>query len=320
LDISVIFSIFDVISITDIFTKVMNTKGAPLKNKKGRTGVYFTDDTQQAILEYVRETDPIKRDIILKKHLMKPIRKICEIYYWKINTSYLDKEYTAYQLQLDCFTHLITKTLDGFTEDKGKAFAYLSISARNHYIQLNEKAKVAYNKTYHSFVEHDEEMEDVEEARLLHNREFLTKYYSFIQWVRDGIDGLPFSSNIKSTILNVLELMEEFDEIENYYRLEVNNAFRKRFPDVKEASYKTAKEKVHHLWLQYQKNITDEVEFKPYYWNNNSSAKNLPVEVQDRILSHYKPGTHSNSVAMVSVKMGVPKHIVCDLIKLRSVK
>ena len=294
-----------------------STKGQPLKNKKGRTGVYFTEDTQQAILEYVKETDPIKRNIILKQHLVKPIRKICEIYYWKISTPYLDKEYTAYQLQMDCFAHLITKTLDGFTEDKGKAFAYLSISARNHYIQLNEKAKVAYNKIYHSFTEHDEEMEDGEDERLEYNREFLTNYYSFIKWVREGLHTLPFSHNTKSAILNVLDFMEEFDEIENYYRLEVNTAFRKRFPEVKEATYKTAKDKLHHLWLQYQENVNDEVERVPYYWNNNCSAQRLPEDVRNRIISQYKPGTHTNSVAMVSIKLGIPKHIVCDVLKLR---
>jgi len=294
-----------------------STKGAPIKNKKGRTGVYFTQETQQAILEYVKETDPIKRDIILKRHLTKPIRKICEIYYWKISTPYLDKEYTAYQLQMDCFAHLITKSLDGFTEDKGKAFAYLSISARNHYIQLNDKAKVAYNKVYHSFIEHDDEMQDEEDERLEYNREFLTNYYGFIQWVRDGIDCLPFSGIMKQTMLMVLDFMEEFDEVEKYYRLEVNTAFRKRFPGVREASYKTAKEKLHHLWLQYQDNIANEVDAKPYYWKNNCSAKRLPAEIRDRILSKYKPGTHTNSVAMVSVKLGIPKHIVCDVIKLR---
>jgi hypothetical protein len=294
-----------------------STKGQPLKNKKGRTGTYFTEATQQAILEYVKETDPIKRDIILKKHLVKPIRKICEVYYWKISTPYLDKEYTAYQLQMDCFTHLITKTLDGFTEDKGKAFAYLSISARNHYIQLNDKAKVLYNKTYHSFIEHDEEMEDGEDERLEYNREFLTNYYGFIQWVREGINGLPFSGIMKQTILKVLEFMEEFDEVEKYYRLEVNTAFRNRFPGVREASYKTAKEKLHHLWLQYQSNVNDEVERAPYYWKNNCSARKLPTEVREKILSTYKAGTHTNSVAMVSIKMGIPKHIVCDVINMR---
>jgi hypothetical protein len=297
--------------------KVMNKKGEPIKNKKGRTGTYFTAETQQWILEYVKETDKIKKDIILKRHLIKPIRKICEIYYWKISTPYLDKEYTAYQLQMDCFTHLITKTLDGFTEDKGKAFAYLSISARNHYIQLNDKAKVLYNKTYHSFIEHDEEMEDGEDERLEYNREFLTNYYSFIQWVRDGIDGLPFSRTTKSAILKVLEFMEEFDEVEKYYRLEVNTAFRNRFPDVCEATYKTAKDKLHHLWLQYQENVADEVERAPYYWNNNCSAQRLPEDVRNRIISQYKPGTHTNSVAMVSIKLGIPKHIVCDVLKLR---
>jgi hypothetical protein len=297
--------------------KVMNKKGEPIKNKKGRTGVYFTAETQQWILEYVKETDPIKRNIILKKHLVKPIRKICEIYYWKISTPYLDKEYTAYQLQMDCFTHLITKTLDGFTEAKGKAFSYLSISARNHYIQLNEKAKVAYNKTYHSFIEHDEEMEDGEDERLEYNREFLTNYYGFIQWVREGIDGLPFSRTTKSAILKVLQFMEEFDEVEKYYRLEVNNAFRNKFPDVCEATYKTAKDKLHHLWLQYQSNVDDEVERAPYYWKNNCSARKLPEDVRNRIISQYKPGTHSNSVAMVSVKMGIPKHIICDVLKMK---
>jgi hypothetical protein len=297
--------------------KVMNKKGEPIKNKKGRTGTYFTAETQQWILEYVKETDKIKKDIILKQHLIKPIRKICEIYYWKISTPYLDKEYTAYQLQMDCFTHLITKTLDGFTEDKGKAFSYLSISARNHYIQLNDKAKVAYTKTYHSFIEHDEEMEDGEDERLEYNREFLTNYYGFIKWVREGINGLPFSGIMKQTILKVLEFMEEFDEVEKYYRLEVNTAFRNRFPNVREASYKTAKDKLHHLWLQYQSNVNDEVERAPYYWKNNCSARKLPTEVRDKILATYKPGTHNNSVAMVSVKMGIPKHIVCDVLKLR---
>lgn len=293
-------------------------KSTPLKNKRGKTGMYFTSETEEWIVKYVNETDSIKKDIIIRNYLYKPIKKLCEIYYNKLSLPYLQRDNTDRDLQNDCFAHLITNSVYKFKGGKGKAFSYLSIAARNHYIQANKRAQVLYNAKQHSLIECNDDIEDNEEERLQYNEEFRKMYYGYIQWVRDNIDELHFIKPIKILMLKLLDFMDDFDEIEHYFKLEVNNALRRRYK-VTDSTLKTAKDKLTAIWLQYKSAMQKGEEFSPnFIWN--TSIDELPEDVIDYILKHYKPVSHQNSANVLSVKLGLPRHLVWEVLKIHGLR
>ena len=296
----------------------MNTH-APIKNKRGKTGQYFTSETEEWINRYVAETDNIKRDIIIRNYLYKPLKKLCEIFYNKLSLPYLDRDNTQKDLQNDCFTHLITNSVYKFKGGKGKAFSYLSIAARNHYIQANRKAQVRYNAKQHNLVGHDEEYADTEGDRLQYNEEFKEKYYGFILWVKEHLHALPFNKSIKDTILHLLVFMDNFDEIQNYFKLEVNTALRKRH-NLSETHLKNAKDKLHSLWLQYKRNWENEELDTPPHFASYSKVVTLTEEQIQYIIKTYKPISHRYSATAIAVNLSVPRHLVWEVLKMYNLR
>lgn len=289
-------------------------KSTPLKNKKGKTGMYFTHQTEEWIGKYINETDSIKRDIIIRNHLYKPFKKLCEIYYNKINTPYLDRDNSQTDLQNDCFTHLITNSIYKFAGDRGKAFSYLSIAARNYFIQRNRMAQVRFKKKQNNHFSHDEEFIDYEFQRLEQNKEFIEKYYGFIVWAREHIPTLPFIKGVRDTMFDLLEFFDDFDEVQNYYKLEVSKILRMRY-NVTENHLKSAKDRLHAMWVQYQKNWENEEEYKLPQFTSRNIGKHLSEEHIQYILSNYRAVTHKNGATALSIKLGVPRGMIWEVLK-----
>lgn len=291
-------------------------KSTPLKNKKGKTGQYFTSLTEAWIVKYVEETDSIKRDIIIRNHLYKPIKKLCEVYCNKLSLPYLLNDNTKGDLQNDCFTHLITNSIYKFAGDKGKAFSYLSIAARNYYIQNNKKAYVRYNNKQHNLTEHDEEYPDMEYDRLEHNEEFKQNYYGFIQWAGDNIEFLPYSPHVKKVMFELLEFMDDFDEIENYFKLEVNNALRKRYRTT-ESRLTSAKNKLKSLWLQYLQNVeNEEKDTKAVVVYKKGHDFQFTQHMYDYVTQNYNTKDRNWTMTALAIKLGIPSYRVKELLDI----
>ena len=294
----------------------MNRTSTPLKNKKGKTGVYFTSETEEWVIKYVNETDTIKKDIIIRHYLYKPLKKLCEIYYNKLSLPYLDKNNTKKDLQNDCFTHLITNSVYKFTGDKGKAFSYLSIAARNYYIQENRRAYVRYNRKQHNLVEYDEEIVDSEVDRLQYNEEFKQNYYGFIKCAEQNINNLPYSDRVKKLMFNLLEFMDDFDEIENYFKLEVNNALRKRYKNT-DSLFTSAKNKLKNLWLQYLKNVeNEEIEAEPFIVYKKGKHFQITQSMYDYVIENYNTNDRNWTMTALSVKLGIPSYRVKEILDI----
>jgi hypothetical protein len=292
----------------------MNRISTPLKKKKGNTGMYFTEDTQQAILDYCDEGSTIKREIIFKQKIYKPLAKICEIYYNKINTPYLDKVVSSKDCQSDCLSHLVTNVLSKFKDNKGKAFSYLSIAARNFYIIENDKAYVAYKLKNNPQNFDDIEIIDDEILNKEYNIEFINRYYKFMEWAKTHIPTLPYSPNTKRIMFDLLEFMNDFDEIEHYYKLEVNNALRRRYSST-EASLKSAKDKLKNLWLQYINNVENEIDnAKPNVLYKKSQDFQYTQEMWDYVIKNYDTHNRNWTMTALSIKLGIPSYRVKEIL------
>ena len=106
-------------------------RGRPRKKK-----MYFTEDTQNAIIAYNQESDLAKRNKVWNEFIHKPIDKLAENIINRFRFMYMDGGIKEVKSEVVSF--LLTK-LPKYTEDKGKAFSYFSIVAKNYLIQNNNK-------------------------------------------------------------------------------------------------------------------------------------------------------------------------------------
>ena len=102
--------------------------------RKKKSRIYFTDDTEQAIIEYNKTTDGTLRNRIYKERIQYPFEKLAENILNTFKFSYFD--ISKADVQSEVVSTLIEK-IHMFKEGRGKAFSYFSIVAKNHLILKN---------------------------------------------------------------------------------------------------------------------------------------------------------------------------------------
>jgi hypothetical protein len=112
--------------------------------RKKKNKVYFTSDTELAIIEYNKCKDPIKRNVIYKNEIQYPFEKLAENILNTFKFSYFDVP--KQDVQMEVVSTLIEK-IHMFKEGRGKAFSYFSIVAKNHLILKNNGNYKRFKKT-----------------------------------------------------------------------------------------------------------------------------------------------------------------------------
>jgi hypothetical protein len=112
--------------------------------RKKKSKVYFTQDTENAIIEYNKTKDPSKRNKIYVESIQYPFEKLAENILNTFKFSYFDVP--KQDVQMEVVSTLIEK-IHMFKEGKGKAFSYFSIVAKNHLILKNNGNYKRFKKT-----------------------------------------------------------------------------------------------------------------------------------------------------------------------------
>jgi hypothetical protein len=129
-------------------TVALTKRGTVRKRKPKESNIYFTSDTEEAILEYLRTKNPTKRNEIFNDRINYACHKLAEniihtfkFYYTEVNTiDELKHEVVAFLLEK---LHL-------YKQEKGKAYSYFGTIAKRYlilynnanYKKLKEKAAV----------------------------------------------------------------------------------------------------------------------------------------------------------------------------------
>ena len=108
-----------------------------VRKKKSTQKIYFTDDTELAILEYLKSDDPVLRNKIYNERIHYPFYKLSEnlIHTFKFYYTEVDD---LEDLKHEVITFFLEK-LHYFKEGQGKAFSYFSIIGKNYLILYNNK-------------------------------------------------------------------------------------------------------------------------------------------------------------------------------------
>lgn len=104
--------------------------------KKNPNNNYFNQDVENAIHQFNLTTDERERNKLFSI-IYPALAKICQVWRNKIKPTYVQLPDT--ELEADCLTFLLEK-LPMIKAGKGKAFSYLTVTARNYYILANQTA------------------------------------------------------------------------------------------------------------------------------------------------------------------------------------
>lgn len=187
-------------------------EGTPESPAK-KSNIYFTADTENAVVRYNRSTSQTERNIIYKTELQVPFHKLAEYVINTFKFSYFDDKIENVQQEVVSF---MMEKLHQFDPSKGKAFSYFSIVAKNYLIFTNntnwkrlrihdDVSAIDLNRNFHS--EHREDEKNRE------NREFLEMLVMFWE------NNVPvfFKKERDRQIANaVLEILRKVDSLEEF--------------------------------------------------------------------------------------------------------
>lgn len=107
------------------------------RGRKKRSKMYFTQETEDAIVRYNKEENVAKRHKIYDEYIKYAIEKLAENIINTFKFGYIGDQYK------DIKTEVVSKMvieMEKYDQSKGKAFSYFSIIAKNHLIISNNEA------------------------------------------------------------------------------------------------------------------------------------------------------------------------------------
>ena len=124
------------------------------KRRKKSPGImYFTQDTEDAIVAFNKTEDHDEREVFYNTRIKYPFEKLVENIFNTFKFTYF--ETGPFEIQKETVAHLVAN-IQKYDPSKGKAFAYFSIVAKHYLIALN-------NSTYKRFNQHVDISEDRDE-------------------------------------------------------------------------------------------------------------------------------------------------------------
>jgi hypothetical protein len=198
----------------------MKLKKTDLEIRRAKLGkMYFTDETEKAIVEFNKMTDLYEREIIFREKIHPPIDKLAENVINRFKFPYMDGNFEDVKNQVVSFLVL---NLHKYTENKGKAFSYFSVVAKNYLVLHNNNsyrdevrsARLADSSGDESFL-----LEDIlttkpeSESTQKDTKDFMELLIHYWEFNLDRIFKKPRDREIANA---VLELMKRANSIENF--------------------------------------------------------------------------------------------------------
>jgi len=183
------------------------------RGRKRKNKMYFTPITEKAIIAYNIEPSKIKRDRLYNAHIHYSMWKLTQNIINRFRFPYMDGTTEDKQYEVMGF---VLQKLNKFTAEKGKAFSYFSIVAKNYCIQTNNKA-YARLKTKDDVLSIDKNRNIVNEVgnteRLAAIKEFMD---TFIDYYERKVETIFTKQYERRIAYAILELFKQRENIEKY--------------------------------------------------------------------------------------------------------
>lgn len=127
---------------------------SPTRATRTSNRVYFTQETENAIVQYNLEEDLFVREMIYKNEIQKPLDKLAENVINRFKFPYIQGTFDEVKAQVVSF---LVINLHKYTANKGKAFSYFSVIAKNYLIAHNNNAWKEEKRTSYFADKQDEQ-------------------------------------------------------------------------------------------------------------------------------------------------------------------
>jgi hypothetical protein len=187
-----------------------------LHPKKPKSKVYFSEETEGAIIEYNKSTDPDFREKIFREKIYGPFDKLAENVINRFKFPYMEGTFDEIKSQVVSF---LVINLHKFTEDKGKAFSYFSVIAKN-YLILHNNNSYKEEKRVMYFSDQNDDSFSLEEMLLVEPetidtsvdmKEFLRELVGFWEFHMERIFKKKRDREIASALITLLERVDNID-------------------------------------------------------------------------------------------------------------
>jgi len=188
------------------------------RRKRFDDKIYFTKETENAIIKYNLTTDPEERNRIYREYIEYPFDKLAENIINRFKFPYVNQPFEDIKKQVVSF---LVINLSKYTEGKGKAFSYFSVIAKNYLILHNNNGYKQEKRAIYLSDKNDSEVQMEDILQLQHPsyeereeaREFI---HLMVEYWDENLTKI-FKKKRDIDIANaVIELFRRVDTIENF--------------------------------------------------------------------------------------------------------
>ena len=183
---------------------------------------YFDESVEEAIQLYNIAKTQDERDRLFRK-IYPALSKIAEVFYNKVKPTYVDGE--PMEIQMDCIAYL-TERLDKIQTGKGKGFSYMTVCARNYYIQQNMFAYAKVGKVMNSSeLPETFDMVDIVTDRTEEMEVSANLLNAFADYLQENIEHFSSTASRKSkpVLQAVIDLIRNIETLDNFNRRDIMN-------------------------------------------------------------------------------------------------
>ena len=196
-----------------------------LMPRKKTKHLYFTQETEDAIILYNKTEDTDERSKIYKDHIKYPFEKLVENIIHTFKFYYFDVPSEDVQAEVIAF---LNEKMHKFKAGKGKAFSYFSIIAKN-YLIIQNNTNYKRMKRQGDLIEVDEERNLDAEASYSDYQEQLSEFTDlYIQWYDRNMNTIFTNRKDMAVADSVLELFRIRENIENFNKKALYILIRER--------------------------------------------------------------------------------------------
>jgi hypothetical protein len=256
---------------------------------KNPNNQYFNPTVEQAILDY-NATESTSERNKLYTIIYPALSKVSEVYYNKVKPRYMEGD--AISIQLDCICYL-TDRLYHIKEGKGKAFSYMSVSARNYYIFNND---VAYKKLLKvlPMPEETDKFDMVDDGYIRTSEKELatTLLEEFTEYIKENANKMVKRAPQTEYIQLVIKLIEEIDTIEDFRPRILVQQLKKMSPNgkVSQPSVTRLLNTLELHYIQFKKHWLKYGTSMPYMDREEMTQEQIKYVVDNYVPHHPKYG------------------------------
>jgi hypothetical protein len=191
-----------------------------MPRKKNPNNNYFHEGIEEAILLYNKSESELERNRIFTI-IYPALAKIAEVMFNKIKPVYVEGD--PLDIQMDC-TAFLTQKLPFIREGKGKAFSYMTVTARNYYIQANMIAYKKVNKVVSlDYVNENWDIEDTTNDRVEQMENSAKLLSAFVDYIDEHKEKFVHTKKGNVVVQALIDLLRDVDSIEDFNRRNIMN-------------------------------------------------------------------------------------------------